>query len=211
MKKLVQLFLAGTAVVVPFAVTVYIIQAVGTWLIRIGQPVVTSFLPKDANLVNWQQWAIGALAMLLVIAGILLIGLLTRFWLFRQVLGLLEKLFQRVPGVKTIYESVRDVLRLFGRDSKRMGKAVLYTPPGTQVSLLAIRTSEQPAGLPPEERKVAIFVPLAYMIGGPVLYVPAAHVRELDLSVERALKLATTAQIGTGAEVPADAPPATRG
>lgn len=199
MKKVIQILLAGTIVVVPFAITVWVIWSLGTWLDKMGVNVYMflRYGPESArpsSVAPPDLYGLGAAA---VIAGIFLAGLLTRFWIFRYVLGLLERLIQRVPGVKTVYISMRDLLRLFGGDSRRMGRAVLYNPPGTSVSLLGILTNDHPEGLPPGgEQLVAIFLPFAYMIGGPMIYVPRKHVRELNVPVEVALKLSATAQIG---------------
>ena len=85
------------------------------------------------------------------------------------------------------------------------------TPPGTEVSLLAIRTTESPVGVDAQEGKmVAIYLPLAYMIGGPVFYVPAAHVKEIDMTVETAMKLCATAQVGMSADRADEGPAAAR-
>ena len=69
--------------------------------------------------------------------GIYLVGLLMRFWLFSGLVTLVEKLLAHVPGVKTIYESVRDLMKLFGSESQRMGHVVEYLPPDTQVGCWA--------------------------------------------------------------------------
>ncbi len=200
MKKLVRVFLAGVMVVVPFAVTIYLIWAIGGWIDDLGLKLV----PEES------KWTFPGLGAMIVIGGIFIIGLLTHVWGFRWAVGLFEKFFRRVPGIKTVYESVRDLLKLFGSESRKleevsfeapdmkMGRVVVYTPPWTEVGMLAILTNENPVGVGGEgdAKKVAIYVPMAYMIGGPVFYVPADHVKELDIPVEQALKLCTTAQVG---------------
>ena len=132
----------------------------------------------------------------MVLVGIYLVGLLTHLWIFRWAVGLVEKLVVRVPGVKTVYESVRDLLKLFGGDARRMGRVVLYTPPGTDMTMLAILTNERPSGIGPEAKhKVAIYLPYSYMFGGITVYVSPDHLQEVDTPVEVALKLAATAQV----------------
>ena len=201
MKKLAQVFLAGVMVVVPFAVTLYLVVAVGGWLGNLGRSLLPESEPAQENLFR-------LLGAGIVIAGIFLIGLLTKLWLFQWLVALFEKLFRRVPGIKTVYESVRDLLKLFGEETKQMGQAVLYSPPGSNADMLAIVTSDGPMGLSAEEegQKVVIYLPLAYMIGGPILYVPAKHVRKIDLPVEQVLKLAATAHVGVSAPPKATGP-----
>ena len=109
--------------------------------------------------------------------------------------ALLERIVERLPGAKTIYESVRDLLKLFGGDARHMGRVVLYTPPGVEMSMLAILTNDRPRGLERAAGRVAIFLPYSYMFGGITVYVPASCLREVAMPVEEALKLCATAQV----------------
>jgi len=197
MTKLLQIFLAGVMVIVPFAITVWVIATVGQWVGDWGYAILT--LGLDPATVPVEEYTLRILGALVIILAILLVGLLTHVWVFRWVVGFFERLVQRVPGVKTVYESVRDLLKLFGRDTQHnMGRVVLYSPPNTQLQLLGILTTETPDGVAddPQGEMVALYLPMAFMIGGPVMYVPKSQVRELDMPVERALKLCATAQVG---------------
>ena len=187
MKKQFGIFLAGVLVVVPFALTIYVAIAAGGWLNDIGNRIVE----------NWNVKLPPGVGAVLVLAAIYLIGLLTRLWVFRGLLGGVERLVVHLPGIKTIYESTRDLMKLFGGDAKRMGRAVLYTPSGTGTTILAILTNENPRGIPPdaEGEMVALYVQCSYMLGGITIYAPRKYVREIDLPVEQALKLAATAQV----------------
>ena len=189
MKKQLRILLAGVVVVIPFAVTVWLAIAMGTWLDDLGRK------PLD----DWGVPLWPGAGALIVLAGLYVIGLLTQFWVFRGLVNLLERLVERLPGVKTIYESVRDLLKLFGGDGRRMGRVVLYSPPGTQMTLLAILTTDQPRGLEGiADGRVAIFLPYSYMFGGITIYVPPAHLRDVAMPVEEALRLCATAQVTTG-------------
>jgi len=194
MKKQLKILLTGLFVVVPFAITVWVIWVVGMSLDRIGRsalkPIWDTYGIESPRLE--QLYGLGAVLLIVVIY---LIGLLMHFWLFRGLVSLFEKLFERVPGVKTIYESVRDLMKLFGSQSGKMGRVVEFLPPDRHVGVLGILTSEQPSGAGGEGR-VAVYFPLAYMVGGPVLFVAREHLRDVDMSVERALRLCATAHVG---------------
>lgn len=201
MKKIIQIFLAGVMVVIPFAVTAYVIWAVGAWLDVRGRALLQWRT-------QWREWQppkelgdYSGLGILIVLGIIFLIGLLTRSWLFQRILRYFERLIIHMPGVKTIYESMRDLLKLFGRGSERMGRTVLYTPPGSDMSFLGVVTNDQPAGADSSDgrKRVALYLPLAYMLGGPVIFVPEDTVKELNMPVEQALKLCATAHVGVPA------------
>ena len=185
MRKQLRIFLAGVMIVAPFVVTVYVIWWAGTALDGLARSAVTAIF-MDAKLFP-------GLGAILVVVGIYLIGLLTHWWVFRWILGLLEGLVSRLPVVKTIYESVRDILGLFGGDANRMGQVVRYRVPGTEMELLGIRTSSSPRGAS-GSNKVAVYLPMSYMVGGPTVYVDAESVEPVDMSVEEALKIAATAE-----------------
>ncbi|MCK4601241.1 MAG: DUF502 domain-containing protein, partial [Phycisphaerae bacterium] len=118
MRKQLGILLAGIFVVVPFALTVYVIYFVGAWVNSLG----TSAL--QAVGINLHDTLKPWVGMLAVLAIVYLIGLMTHFWVFRSTLNLFERIFSRVPGIKTIYNSVRDLMELFGPESKRMGRVV---------------------------------------------------------------------------------------
>jgi uncharacterized membrane protein len=204
MAKHLKIFLSGVLVVVPFAITIWLIWRVGYWLGWLGVSL------GLGPLWNWlgleEHWAVEnlyVLGVVVVVVVIYLIGLMTHFWLFRKTLDLADAIFLRIPGVKTIYQSVRDLTLLFDSGSAaRMGKVVECHMPGTGMSMLGILTNEHPAGA--SEGKVAVMFLFAYMIGGPIVFVPKDQLREVDMSVEQALRLSATAQVtrSTGADAP---------
>ena len=186
MRKQLRILLAGAVVVIPFAITVWLAIAMGTWLDDLAR----------RPLAQWGVPVSRGVGVLIVLAGLYIIGLLTRFWVFRGLVSLLERIVERVPGIKTIYESVRDLLKLFGGDARHMGRVVLYTAPGSPMTLLAILTSDKPKGISDVNTDlVAIFLPFSYMFGGITVYVPASCLREMAMPVEEALKLCATAQV----------------
>ncbi len=200
MKRQLKIFLAGLFIVIPFAITVWAIWTAGGWLDGLGKaalrPIWERFEIERPKLENLHGLGAG-----LLIVGVYLIGLLTHFWAFRRVVELLEKLFEHVPGVKIIYESIRDLMKLFGSESRKMGKVVEYRRGDSEIGMLGILTNEQPTGAG-EEGKVAVYFPLAYMIGGPVFFVPTEHLREVDMPVEQALRLCATAQVSGAGPLP---------
>jgi uncharacterized membrane protein len=198
MKKHLRIFLAGIMVVVPLAITGYVVWSAGAWVDDMGGRLLQTLgsLHKPPP----------GLGIVLLLAAIYLIGLLTRFWSFRVLFGWLERLMGRLPGVKTIYESVRDLMKLFGGEARRSGRAVMYKLPGTDVALLGIMTNDQPTGgRAAVEDRVAVFMPFSYMLGGPTILVPRKNLQEVNLSVDQVMKICTTAYVG-GPAAPQSAP-----
>jgi len=67
------------------------------------------------------------------------------------------------------------------------------------LAFLGILTNDSPQVPPGPDgvQRVAVFFPLAYMIGGPVAFVERKYLRELDMPVEMAMKLSATAHLST--------------
>jgi len=189
MNKHLRIFLAGVVVTTPFVVTAYVIWWIVTKLDSLARIGLESIVGTKLFL--------GA-GVIVVLAAIYLIGLLTHFWVFRWALGLLERLFARLPLVKTIYESARDVIGLFSGDANKMGQVVRYRIPGTEIELLGIQTSTSPRAAG-ESGKVSVYLPMSYMFGGLTVYVRPEAVEPVDMSVEEALKIAATAEAGGAA------------
>ncbi len=200
MKMVIRTFLSGALIIVPLAITAYVLYSVGSWMDEKGRLAVAKIWDEDAA----KRLFHGAGALLLI-AVIYLTGLLTRVWAFRAVWGQFERLLAKVPGVKVIYESVRDLMKLFGGGTGSMGRVVEYRPPGTDVAVLGILTNEHPSAgrQDGEPQRVAVYLPMAYMFGGATILTPPEHLKELDMTVEHALKLAATAHLGgPGPELP---------
>ena len=196
MKKHMKIFLAGMLLIVALAVTVYVIVGVGGWLNGMGNQLVKLVLNDEGA-----KLPFAGLGALVLLVAIYLTGLITRMWGFARLFGYVESVIARLPGIKVIYESIRDLMKLFGGDSGKMGRAVRYHPPGTDIDLLGILTNEKPLGMVdgPDGKKVAVYLPYAYMFGGPTIYVSPEHVHDVDLSVDQVLKIAATAHVGAEA------------
>ncbi|MBT3278676.1 MAG: DUF502 domain-containing protein [Phycisphaerales bacterium] len=186
MQKFLKTFMTGIFVVLPLAATAWIVWWVGTKLGGLGVDLIASLgISVKDNILA--PIAGGIMVLLLVY----LVGLLTNLWLFNKLLSQVDKLLSRVPGIKTVYESVRDLLNLFGGDNQQ-GYAVLYHPPSLPYKQLGVVTNEHPDGID-EPGMVLVHLPMGYMIGGQIILVPIEHTTRLDMPVETAMKLAATA------------------
>lgn len=186
MKRHVGILLQGLAVVVPVVFTAWILYAtialIDRWMVRlIGDPAF---------------WFTGA-GTILALAVIYVVGLLTRLYLFQSLLGLAERMIGRVPLVKTLYGSVRDLLQFFekGTATRPTGKAVRVDV-GPDAHMIGITTTEDQSG-----ERVGVYFPLSYQIGGYLVYMPTSRLRRLDMDVESALKLVLTGGMGTTTDI----------
>ncbi len=190
MNKHLKTFLSGLLIIIPLGVTVFVIYRIGSLIDLFGKKVLGLIgLNKD--------YMFGGLGVIFLLVAIYFIGMLTRLWLFQAGYAKFEAFLTRLPGIKTIYESVRDLMKLFGGESGKMGRVVEYTQPGTDISVLGILTNENPVDISEVtgEKKVAVYLPYAYMFGGPTVYVSPDNVKDVCMTVDQALKIAATAHV----------------
>jgi uncharacterized membrane protein len=201
LKRVLQTFVAGVFVLAPFALTIYVVWAGGAMLGQAGNSLLRWVLgrgPGAAPVVAVGDTDLsGLLGGAIVLVLIYLAGLTTRWWVFGILLRAAERLFGRLPGIKTIYESVRDLMKLFGGGaSNEMGRSVLYKPAGSGMALLGILTNEHPRGTAEAgDDRVAVYLPMAFSFSGALVYVPRNDVQEVDIPVEQALKLCATGEV----------------
>jgi uncharacterized membrane protein len=199
MKTQMRILLSGALVVVPLAITVSVVIGAGAWLDEKGQDLVSALV--NINAAKGKEVKVElyhGTGVVLVLGLIYLAGLLTHVWGFRPLWTRFEQLLARVPGVKVIYESVRDLMKLFGGGAGTMGRVVEYRPPGSSLAFLGIVTNENPiVGQDDgQTKRVAVYLPLAYMFGGPTILAMPDQLKEVNIPVEEALKLAATAHVG---------------
>jgi uncharacterized membrane protein len=186
----------GLAVIAPIIITVYVAARALWWLdatVRSGLEYIGSRPVPGVGIVFG-------------VCVIYLIGLLARYWFFNVLLGLGEKVVERIPLVKTVYSSVRDLLQFLEGTKKGGVKPAALKSEDGNVSVLGLITQDAPGQfLPGGEGKVGIYVPFSYSLGGFTMYVPRGSVQELEgMSVADLLKLCLTAGVSPAA--PAAAP-----
>jgi uncharacterized membrane protein len=203
MKWIGRAFLTGLAAIVPVVVTLYLIY----WLAATAETALGDLfrhlLPDGWY---WSGMGLGA-GLLLVF----LIGLLMHAWLVQRLYGWVEGLLYRIPLIRSVYGSLRDLFNLF---SQAKGQALHQTVALSwgEMRLIGFITRQDLSDLPPgigAADDVIVFIPMSYNIGGYIVVVPRSAVQPIDMSVEDALRFTLTAGITgiTGKQPPARSEP----
>lgn len=184
MSRLLGYFARGCLAIVPVAATIYILYVVVTAL--------------DALL----GVSIPGLGIVVAVALITGVGFLVSNVIGRQVYWLADRTFARLPLVKLLYTSIRDLVSAFVGKKKSFGQPVavrltpnarfrllgfmtrpdLALPMGAGPATTAHEEVDGSTSAPTEPEYVAVYVPQAYNIGGQVLVVPADAVEPLETS-----------------------------
>lgn len=206
MKRLSQLLLRGLLAVLPLALTLYLLWALVVW----SEQLALGLLRPMIGEVYFP-----GLGLVLTLALILLAGLVVSSHTTARLLGWIELPFTNLPVVKSIYTSLKSFAEYFaphhhGRPAQQV---VLLRPPGAEWEAVGLVTRQHTQGLPagflPGDR-VAVYLPMGYMIGGYTLFVPRSWVTPIAMSVEEAMRQSLIAWMSPGAAHPFPTPTAAR-
>lgn len=162
-KNLLGYFVRGTLIVIPVVVTTYVL-----WLIL---STLDQLLPIG----------IPGLGLVLMLALITLVGFATTNVVVRTLLESLDHLLAKMPLVKLVYSSIKDLIEAFVGDKRRFDRPVAVAlSPGSSARLLGFVTRDDLHALR-LDGYVAVYLPQSYNFAGNVLLVPASQVQLLDV------------------------------
>jgi uncharacterized membrane protein len=163
MRALINYFLRGLVVVAPIAFTAYVC--------------VRLFVLVD----SWLPFAVApGVGFAVVIAAFILVGFLASTFLARGLFALLESALTRLPFVRLLYTSTKDLLNAFVGEHRRFDKPVLVTilpEAGGRAIGFVTQDALEHLGL---GGQVAVYFPLSYSVAGHMVLFPAERVEPLN-------------------------------
>jgi uncharacterized membrane protein len=174
MKNLLSLFVRyffnGTLFIVPLVATLYFVFEAFSWL--------------DSRL-NLPYPGVG---FLIIVTGITLFGYFTTLFAFRTLSVWFEQIINRIPLVKLVYSSIKDLMAAFVGEKKKFDRPVLVTlHRESHLQRIGFITQDDLShvGL---EGKVVVYFPQSYAMAGDHFLVPKECVTPLPLSGAQAMK-----------------------
>ncbi|PKO83370.1 MAG: hypothetical protein CVU17_08300 [Betaproteobacteria bacterium HGW-Betaproteobacteria-11] len=180
-------FITGLLIWVPLAITVWVLTAIVRAMDQSLLLLPQSLQPE--KLFGVYVPGIGAVLTLLVV---FLTGLVTANIVGQRLLRFWEAVLARIPVVKSIYYSVKQVSdTLFSGNGEAFRKVLLVRYPHPEAWAVAFQTSNPArdvADMLPDEH-VGVFIPTTPSpVNGFFFFVKRSEVIELDMSVDDALK-----------------------
>jgi uncharacterized membrane protein len=174
MQRLLTNFLKGLLILVPSVVTGYVIFFI--------------FHKIDGLL----GIPITGLGFLVTIIFIILVGAIASNIFFARLFNFFEKGLTRLPVVKLLYFSIKDLIGAFVGEKKMFNRPVMVAmghlplltettpaPAGSDIKLLGFVTSETLDFLPDCQDRVAVYMPQSYNMGGYLMLVPKDRITPL--------------------------------
>lgn len=180
MKIIVQNFIKGILTIVPIILVVYVVFKTFIFLDSILGNVLKPYLKEDY---------IPGIGLLATIALITLLGWLSTKFFTGTMIGLIDKLLEHIPIVKTIYSVIKDTIHSFLGEKKSFSKVALVTIPGTEIKSMGFITTEDLESFyDPLKDYVAVYIQQTFQVAGVTLLIPKDQVEVIDVKPEEAMK-----------------------
>ena len=193
MKRISQYFLRGLLTALPLGLTVYLLYVFLHWSETLAMQLTRPLIG---------EYYVPGMGLGLGVACIFLLGILVSQPGVGKLLSLVELPFTNLPVVKSIYSSLKDFADYFSprRDAAAQQMVVVLKIPGQALEVVGLVTRQSvdtlPAGFLQGDR-VAVYLPMGYMIGGYTVFVPRAWVQQIDMPVEEAMRASLFAWMST--------------
>ncbi len=196
-------FITGILVAFPLVVTLFFGRFLFGLMDRWADPI-------SIRLFGHRMPGMGAALMVVVIFAL---GVIAHNVIGRRLLSKGDKLFARIPVLRSIYIGAREVTRAFASNRTRSFRRVVLVPfPSDGIWAVAFVTAEFNETTPEGTRRmIAVFMPTTpNPTTGFFLVYPVASVRPTDLTIEEALRMVISGGLvttGQGKLFPRPAPP----
>jgi uncharacterized membrane protein len=183
-KHLEKTFLTGLFILIPLLVTFYVVNMVISSIDAFISPIIRNITSE----LTGRALYIPGTGFILFVVIAYLTGVLASNYMGKRLLGYGETIVRKIPFVKVIYGSVKDMIDAFSSEKVKSFKEVVLIefPFKGRYAVGFITNRIQPV----EERHLcSVFVPTTpNPTSGYLIMVPEEELRPLDMSVEDAIK-----------------------
>ncbi len=182
MKNLSKYFINGLIVIVPMAITFFVVVQI----LEFTEKILGRHLPVKFP----------GFGLIAVVAIILVVGWLSSHWIMRRVIDLGERMLSKIPFLKFIYNSVKQLSTAVFESQNMFKQAVLvpFPYPGAKALGFVMTDLSTPIARHTCEESVCVFIPMSLnMTAGFNIIVPKRDIIPLDVTSESALQYILTA------------------
>jgi uncharacterized membrane protein len=174
MKKIINYFLQGLLYIVPIAVTFLVVFKIFTLLDKILYPIIK----------------IPGLGFIAIIFIIIITGFIGTRIITSPINAFFQRLLSKAPLLKTIYSSVKDLMRTFVGKKKGFNQAVLIKLyENSTIERIGFITNEDLSSLGIKSGKILVYLPHSYAFSGQLFVVDRSYITPIDKPSAEIMKL----------------------
>lgn len=207
-------FLTGLVILVPIALTLIIVLLIVDLLTQPFMGMMESllkalpfyekgypFFNSDYALRVWSRIAI----LISLFLAILLLGIFARWFIFKTLVNLGDKIIHRIPIINKLYKTLKEVTKvIFTSDTKTFKQVVMVPFPNHDTFCLGLLSRDAPNVYNDPTRKVltAVFIPTTpNPTTGYLLQYPKEDIVPINMTVEEALKFIVSCGMVSSKEI----------
>ena len=203
--KLRKYIITGLLIWVPLGITIFVIKI----LVNLMDQTILLLPPawRPVALFGFDIPGLGIVlsAMIIFVTGFILTNIAGK-----RLIKLWESILDRIPLVRSIYSSVKQVMQtILSSDSNTFNEVLLIEYPRKGIWTLCFKTSDSPEVIDDATGKkmVTVFVPTTpNPTSGFILFVPIEETKKMDIDVEDGLKLVMSLGVVTPESSKKEAP-----
>jgi len=163
MKRIIGYFFQGLLYAVPLGLTIYLFVLVFQFL--------DGLFPFEFP----------GLGILIILVLITLIGFIGQWVISQPIISIFTKIIDKMPLVKVIYSSIKDLLSAFvGKEKKFTSPVLVKISANQDIERIGFITQKSLDDLN-IENKIAVYIPSSYGLLGELFIVPKKNVTALDM------------------------------
>jgi len=178
MKRLLNYFLQGLILFIPFAITVGILFKLFDFF---------SGIFSGLGITNYSA-VNTVLGFVFTLSFIMGMGLLASTYVFKNFFTFVEDKLEHAPFIRHIYSPLKDFTNAFMGNKKKFNKPVLVlTNPQANIEEIGFVTHEDLKDLKIKD-KVAVYLPYSYSLSGRLVIVPQSQIKPIDADAAETMK-----------------------
>ena len=181
MKQIKKFFLKGLITVIPITATIALL----VWLVTFAESLASNTLKYlFPNIAYWPGMGV-AVAFLFIF----MVGAILNAWIAQKIFQFGEGIVYKIPFIKTIYDSIKDLISFFSSQDKGDISSVVLVDVGQDKKVLGLVTRKdfQDEEVLASQNLIAVYLPMSYQLGGYTVFMSKEKVEEVDIPVDRAL------------------------
>jgi uncharacterized membrane protein len=164
-------FIKGLLLIAPLGLTIYVVY--------LSVRFVRNLFPTDLLLPS----------ILIVLFGTAFLGWLGTLLIQTPILQFIDRALERIPLVKFIYTSIRDLMSAFMGNEKRFNKPVLVRMGDSEgVYKMGFITQQNVTMLGINDAVCAVYMPHSYNFSGNLFLVESSRIKPIEASTEDVMK-----------------------
>ena len=196
-------FLTGLVVLLPVGLTLWLIWTITGWIDSWVIPFIPAAWRPEALITYYigdrYVTNVRGIGVIIFLVFTVIVGWAARGIIGRSLIGWAERLVDRMPIVRSVYNGLKQIAEtVFAQSDQNFEKACLveYPRPGIwAIGFISTRAKGEIAGrFPPEDEICSVFLPTTpNPTSGFLLFVPMRDLVMLDMKIEDAAKLIISA------------------